>query len=228
MAASRDKRLATWPPADPRARVEIAELPYLERQAVLVVSPEEAVQNRETLLAAAGGAKRSSITLARQHANDDWSALSLASAKVPLAGIALVAVVGLAPSLLASYRAWRKTRMAALCHLDRGSQRAAVAAGRSNEARALYRQSGRPAGPDYPAASFHEDVLIERYGELRELLTRLGARRIEARVTRGRKLRRLSHRRRAASERCWAPEGRTEREGIRDILTRRLARNGAE
>ena len=47
---------------------------------------------------------------------------------------------------------------------------------------------GSPADPRtyYPAASFHEDVLFERYGELRELLTRLGAHRIEARVTRGR------------------------------------------
>ena len=46
---------------------------------------------------------------------------------------------------------------------------------------------GSPADPRtyYPAASFHEDVLFERYGELRELLTRLGARRIEARVTAG-------------------------------------------
>lgn len=185
MTASRDRGLPAWPPADPTTQVEIAELPYLERQAVLVVSPEEAVQNRETLLAAARGGRRDSIALAREHANDDWSALSLASAKVPLAGIAVIAAVGLAPSLLATYRAWRKTRMAAL--VISTAEASALRWPRGDPTKhELY--IGSPADPRtyYPAASFHEDVLFERYSELRELLTRLGASRIDARVTRGR------------------------------------------
>ena len=66
------------------------------------------------MLEAAGGGKRDSIALARRHANDDWSALSLASARVPITGIALGAAVVFAPSLLKTYRAWRKTRVAAL------------------------------------------------------------------------------------------------------------------
>ena len=137
-------------------------------------------------MAAAGGSKRGSIALARRHAGDDWSALSLASANVPIAGIAVGAAVALAPSLLKAYRAWRKTRVAALVISTAEAKALRWPQGDPTKYE-LY--IGSPADPRtyYPAASFHEDVLFERYGELRELLTRLGARRIEARVTRGRK-----------------------------------------
>jgi hypothetical protein len=186
MVASHDRGQPAWPPADPNAQVDVAQLPYLERQAVLVVSPDEAVRNRKTLLAAAGGSKRDSIALARRHASDDWSALSFASAKVPMTGIAVGAAIELAPSLLKAYRAWRKTRVAALVI---STTEASALRWPQGDPTKYELYIGSPADPRtyYPAASFHEDVLFERYGELRELLTRLGARRIQARVTRGRK-----------------------------------------
>jgi hypothetical protein len=102
-------------------------------------------------------------------------------------GLGLAALVEFGPVVIKAYRAWRQTNVSALVISTREAERLRWPQGDPTKYE-LY--IGSPADPQtyYPAATFHENVLFERYGELRELLTRLGARRIHTIVRRGRGL----------------------------------------
>src|SRR3954447_18252992 len=73
--------LPRWLSSDPSEPLDVAALPYLERQAILVVTPEEAEDSRRSLMAAAAGEwrPRSSVSLDVAGQQAAWRGLQLAS-----------------------------------------------------------------------------------------------------------------------------------------------------
>jgi hypothetical protein len=179
-----------WLPRDPETPIDVPGLPYLERQAVLVVTPTEVQATRRALIETLTPSRPSisvSIGMPRQ---EGWVGIQLATARAmglikPWSSVMVFS--GWAPTILAAYRAWRRTKVAALVISTDEAQQLRWPHGGPTKYE-LY--IGSPADPRtyYPTASFHEDVLFERYGELRELLSRLGATRIATSVSRGRRI----------------------------------------
>lgn len=185
----REQERPSWLKADSGLVLDVPRLPYLERQAVLVVSAEEARDSRRALVSAAEGRSFASLEALAIGAarNSGWMGVQMASVRVDrvISPLSLVIPSLLAPAALSAYRAWSRARVSALVISTAEATGLRWPKGDPTKYE-LY--IGSPADPRtyYPAASFHEDVLFERYGELRELLSRLGASRIEAKVTRGR------------------------------------------
>jgi len=177
-----------WLPNDAAQPLDVPSIPYLERQAVLVVDDDRARRSREALIAARSGAVTKSfrgLVAREEDKSSGWIGLVWAAFPAGLLGPLLLTGLSRAPAVFKAYRAWRGARVSALVISAEEARQLNWPRGDPNR-HELYIGSPADRRTYYPTASFHEDVLFERYGELRELLSRIGATRIHARVTRGR------------------------------------------
>lgn len=182
--------LPPWLPEDPQQPIDVLSLPYIERQAVFVLSDRDTAQARAALLDIAQGGRRTLAghVIRRDDPSPEWLGIALSHLEArgqlpPHAAQAL----RLAPVVYRVFKEWRDTQIGALT--ISASEAEQLRWPKGDPARStLY--VGSPADPRtyYPAATFHDDVLTERYDDLVQLLSRLGARRLTTRVVRGRGL----------------------------------------
>lgn len=223
---SPDRPLPSWLSGDPSVAIDVARLPYLERQTVIVVSDAEAEEARAALRGVAlEQPHNAEPEISERLRTDPLFALALASA-VELGWIRgpkadLVAkglqyapvLVGGARKFHKAYRSWRRARTATL--LISTTEQAHLRWPKGDPVRdQVY--AGSPADPHtyYPLATFHDDVFFERASELRRLLSRLGARRVMAKhsVVEG-------------SRRRGGLAGRIEKLGVGGKATRETSRD---
>lgn len=184
--------LPSWLSGDPSEAVDVARLPYLERQTVIVVSDGEAAEARAALRGVAlENSPSAAPEVGERLQTDPLFALALASAvelgwiRGPKADLLvkglpyLPILAGRARDFHRTYRSWRRARTATL--LISTTEQAQLRWPKGDPVRdQIY--AGSPADPRtyYPLATFHDDVFFERASELRRLLSRLGARRVKA------------------------------------------------
>lgn len=177
-------------PEDPQQPINVLSLPYVERQAVFVLNDRDTARARAALLDLTRNDRRSVAAqlIRRDDQSPEWMGIALARLEAsgqlpPIAAHAL----RLVPVAYRVFKDWRETQIGALT--ISASEAAQLRWPKGDPARGtLY--VGSPADPPtyYPAASFHDDVLTERYDNLVQLLSRLGARRLTTRVVQGRGL----------------------------------------
>jgi hypothetical protein len=189
---SGDNHLPAWLSEDPRDPIDLASIPYLERQTIVVVSDAEAAEARAALRGAAlAPSSEKQLQVADRLRLDPLFALALASAvevgwisrsRVDLVvkGLPYLPIVARrARDFQKTFRAWRRARTATL--LISTTEQSQLRWPKGDPVRdQVYAGSPADAKTYYPLASFHDDVFFERASELRRLLSRLGARRVMA------------------------------------------------